>query len=74
LGIVSLISTGYIAVGGIGASTQLGAGGHPAVGAGQPGIGYGAGGSGSSNIPSTVSATNGGNGTAGLVVITEYCT
>ena len=72
LGIVTLISTGYISVGGIGASTQVGSGGHPAVGAGQAGTGYGSGGAGASNIPSTVAASNGGNGAPGVVIITEY--
>jgi hypothetical protein len=72
LGISTLISPGFIAVGGIGGSTFLGSGGIPQVGAGLPGTGYGAGGGGSSNIPSTVSATAGGNGASGIVIITEY--
>jgi hypothetical protein len=72
LGVVTLITPGYIAVGGIGGNSQLGSGGTPAVGAGGAGSGYGAGGAGCSNIPSTGAPTNGGNGTAGIVVVTEY--
>lgn len=72
VGVVTLISPGFIAVGGIGGSTHIGSGGIPQVGAGFPGLGYGAGGGGCSNIPSTAAPTNGGNGANGVVIITEY--
>jgi len=72
VGIVTIITPGFIAVGGIGASSQIGSGGIPQVGAGFPGLGYGSGGSGASNFPGTIAATNGGNGAPGVVIITEY--
>lgn len=63
---------GYISVAGIGAPSQLGAGGNVNNGAGLGGRGYGSGGSGSSHIPSFPNDTPGGNGSPGIIIITEY--
>lgn len=67
--------TAVILTGGYGGSTQYGAGGYcintGASNQGQPGLGYGAGGGGSSNFTSQ-GALSGGVGIAGVVIITEY--
>lgn len=57
---------------GAGGNSQYGAGGQPPIsnGAGNAGTGYGAGGSGNKNQGSTAA---GGAGTAGIVIIHEYC-
>jgi hypothetical protein len=65
------ISLGF-AQGGSGANSQLGNGGSWHInGNGSNALGYGAGGGGSGNGDS-MSATTGGNGSAGIVIITEY--
>ena len=66
-------STGTLIYGGIGGSSQYGAGGLSPItsAAGNAGLGYGSGGSGGCNT-STQSARLGGAGAAGIVVITEY--
>lgn len=67
-----LAATGTWCIGGKGGSSQYGAGGRNVfASAGAAATGYGAGGGGASNFQST-SATAGGNGTPGIVVITEY--
>lgn len=60
--------------GGQGASSQFGAGGVSVetVSDGNPGIGFGSGGSGGQNIPSEGSTKIGGAGASGIVIITEY--
>lgn len=67
-----LISPGFVSVGGVGAPSQLGAGGNVQTGTGLAGLGFGSGGGGASNIPGTAATTAGGNGAPGIVIITEY--
>jgi hypothetical protein len=62
---------------GQGGNSAFGVGGKNTVNTGgtttgNAGTGYGAGGSGASSIAIT-SGANGGNGTAGIVTITEFC-
>jgi hypothetical protein len=66
-----LIQGGSFGTAGLGGSGQYGAGGIASLGAGGAGLGYGAGGGGTENTGS--SGNNpGGNGSAGIVIITEY--
>lgn len=62
------------AAGGQGASSQYGSGGVSVLtnSAGNNATGYGAGGGGAANYTSQ-SARTGGNGSGGIVIITEYC-
>ena len=64
---------GYITMSGQGASSQLGSGGNNVfqTNPGNNALGYGAGGSGGCNLAGN-SANVGGNGTPGIVIITEY--
>ena len=69
---LQLAATGTWTIGGKWGSSQYGAGGRNVfAAAGAAATGYGAGGGGSSNFQSTA-ATAGGNGTAGIVIVTEY--
>ena len=62
-----------IYVSGAGANSQYGNGGAAVItspNAGNPGVGYGAGGSGA--VGNSIGVGNGGSGTAGIVIVTEF--
>lgn len=73
-GFPNILTTSFPATGGYGGNSVLGVGG-PSITTGQPGnagSGYGSGGSGGSSFSSGAIAQPGGNGSPGIVVITEY--